>query len=56
MYPPTVGPFIREAVKDHYLGTIPIKSGTRVSINIAANHFKEEFYKNPEIFNPDRWD
>lgn len=41
MYPPTVGLFIREATKDHFLGSIPLKTGTRVTINITANHFKE---------------
>ena len=56
MASPSTGIFKREAVKDHYIGNIPIKKGVIVTINIDSNHFKHEFYKNPEIFNPDRWD
>jgi cytochrome P450 len=43
MYIPS-GIFPREAVKDHYIGIIPIKKGTLVSIEIKTNQFKEEFY------------
>jgi cytochrome P450 family 3 subfamily A len=42
-------------VKDHYIGSIPIKKGTLIGVNVRANHFKEEFYSNPLEFNPERW-
>lgn len=41
MFSPTAGIFMREATKDHYIGSIPIKKGTLVSIKIKPNHFKE---------------
>jgi len=56
MAAPSTGIFKREAVRDHYIGNIPIKKGMILAINMDSNHFKQEFYKNPETFNPDRWD
>ena len=52
---PTSGIFIREAVKDHFLGKIPVKAGMTVKIMIKTNHYKGSFYEHPEQFNPDRW-
>ena len=56
MYGPSAGIFLREAVKDHFIGSIPVKKGVLVSLKIKSNHFKEEFYAHPEVFNPDRWE
>ena len=55
MFSPTTGLFKRVAVKDHYIGSIPIKKGMIVTPNIDSNHFKQEFYKDPQVFDPDRW-
>ena len=55
MHSPTSGIFIREAVKDHFIGKIPIKQGMMVKILIKTNQYKESFYEHPEVFNPDRW-
>lgn len=47
MYSPTAGIFPRVALKDHYIGKIPIKKGLIVTLKIKSNHFKEEFFENP---------
>lgn len=44
MYSPTAGIFARVALKDHYIGKIPIGKGTIVAVKIKPNHFKDEFY------------
>ena len=41
MASPTTGIFKREAVKDHYIGNIPIKKGMIVTVSMNPNHFKE---------------
>jgi cytochrome P450 len=40
MYSPSAGIIPREAVKDHYIGSIPIKKGTLVAVKIKPNQFK----------------
>jgi cytochrome P450 len=55
MYSPAAGIFLRQAVKDHYIGNIPVQKGMIVAIKMNPNHFKEEFYERPEVFDPDRW-
>lgn len=55
MYPPFPTLLTRKAIKDHYLGGIPIKKGFSVSVGLLASHFKEESYDKPLEFNPDRW-
>ena len=40
MYSPNAGLFARVAVKDHYIGKIPVKKGVLVSVKIKPNHFK----------------
>jgi hypothetical protein len=41
MYSPTAGVLPREAVKDDYIGAIPIKKGVFVSVKSKPNHFKD---------------
>lgn len=41
MFSPNDGIFGRVAVSDHYIGKIPIKKGSLLSIKIKPNHFKE---------------
>lgn len=55
MYSPTAGVFPREVIKDHLIGNIPFKKGMIVTIKIKSNHHKDQFYSNPLVFNPDRW-
>jgi hypothetical protein len=47
MYSPTAGIFAREALKDHYLGRIPIKKGAIVSIKLKPNQFNQKFFDSP---------
>lgn len=42
MFPPLTGIFGREAVKDHYIGNIPIKKDMIVIGEIIANHWSKE--------------
>jgi len=56
MYTPVPGLINRECTKDHYIGNIPINSGVVVSVCISGYHFRDEFYQDPEVFNPYRWD
>lgn len=56
MHSPVPGLLNRECTKDHYIGDIPINSGVVVSVCISGYHFRDEFFQNPEVFNPYRWD
>lgn len=56
MYIPTPRILGREAIKDHFLGKIPIKKGVMLTVSIVSRHFDKNIYKDPEVFNPDRWD
>jgi cytochrome P450 len=55
MYSPTSGIAPRIALKDHYLGSIPIKKGVSIAVKIKPCQFNEKYYPNPHEFNPDRW-
>lgn len=48
MYGPVAGLGPRLAVKDHYIDSIPIKKGMMIGVKMRPNHFKEEFYPNPQ--------
>ena len=47
--------FSREVAKDHYLKGVAIKKGTKMNVPIAS-HFKTEYFKDPYIFRPERWE
>lgn len=55
-YPP-VPLLLRRATKDYKIeGTkIVIKKGTRVSIPVLGIHHDPQYYRNPEIFDPERF-
>lgn len=40
MYSPVSVLGLREAIKDHYLGKIPIRKGIQVTAKIVTNHYK----------------
>ena len=54
-FPPAPTLAIRSVVKQHYLGKIPMKKGLQVSLKMLSNQYKEEFWKNPMEFDPERW-
>ena len=56
LYPPFLR-IEREAKSDYQLGDtgITINSGQLVHISIYSIHHNEEFFPNPEIFDPDRF-
>jgi len=55
LYPPAPGIFPRIATKDNELGGINIKKGTVVSAQITSGAFREDCFKEPEKFKPERW-
>ncbi len=55
MYPPA--PRVeRECNKDISYDGIHIKKGMIVSVPVFALHYCEEYYPEPEKFDPDRWE
>ncbi len=56
MYTP--GPFnlIRYAVKDHFINQFKINKGDMSISCFGINSFKEQFFEDPYVFKPDRWD
>lgn len=55
MYGPATGLLPRTTVQDHYLGNVPIRKGTCLSLMIMGIHYSPEFYKEPNCFRPERW-
>jgi len=41
MYGPTAGIFTRNVIKDHFIGSIPVKKDMIISVKIKSNHFKK---------------
>jgi cytochrome P450 len=56
MLPPVPHNMLREALCDHILGDIRILKGDTVSIEILANHYREEVFPDPFDFLPERWE
>ena len=56
MYGPGVHLAPREAIKDNFLGGVPIKKGTMLNVSVFANHYNPEYFKDPFVFRPERWD
>ncbi len=56
MFNSSNGPFLRDAIKDYFNGDKFIKKETRITAITNPNHYKQEFFQNPEVFDPDRWD
>lgn len=55
MYGPGNIILVRQAARDNYVNGLAIKKGTLVTVNPYANHFSEEYFKNPFEFRPERW-
>ncbi|EGR33766.1 hypothetical protein IMG5_039040, partial [Ichthyophthirius multifiliis] len=54
-YGPTNNIMGRIAIKDHYLDNIFIYKGTSLNILSHAIHRNPIYYKDPHVFNPQRW-
>jgi len=53
----TIAPFlIRECDEDTVVKGIQIEKGIQVFFNLEAIHMNEQFYKEPKVFNPHRFD
>ena len=46
----------RSPKTDSYLNGIKIKKNTLISINYFAIHRNRDYYRDPEIFRPERWE
>jgi cytochrome P450 len=55
MWSPAVGILLRVAQRDVNLGPFQIPKGMLVGTNIIGLMHNPKYYKNPEIFNPERW-
>jgi cytochrome P450 len=55
MYGPVNGVFFRVAAEDNYLKDLPITKGTVVSTQPRGNHFNHKYFKDPNVFRPERW-
>ena len=55
MWPPAVGILARVANENMKIGPYEIPKGMCIGTNIIGLMHNEKYYKNPEIFNPDRW-
>nr|QST15042.1 CYP360A2 protein [Diaphanosoma celebensis] len=54
LYPPAPR-LERQCNKDVTYNGIVIRKGVLVSVPVYADHYSEEYYPNPEKFDPDRW-
>jgi len=45
----------RVSLKDHKLGSVNVKKGTLVAINMGMNNYNPNNFENPEKFDPYRW-
>merc|ERR1719414_611771 len=52
---PPIAEHDRFCVKDTVICGVPIKKGTAIQLPIPASHFDEEFFPEPNVFNPDRF-
>jgi cytochrome P450 len=55
MFSPVTGIFFRKSIIDHHLKDIPIPKGMNVVARNRPNFFKEEYFKDPFVFEPERW-
>jgi cytochrome P450 len=54
LYPPVWG-FGREVIQDCEVGGYPMSRGTQLFICPYLNHRDARFFREPEVFEPDRW-
>jgi len=55
LHSPAIGIFERVATKDNMLGKIKVKKGTVVLAYITNGAFRDDYFKDPEKFDPERW-
>lgn len=53
---PGNGIFIRQAEEDNFVCDLPVPKGTTIFIQPMGNHYNPKFYKDPEVFRPERWE
>ena len=53
---PVVMVINRETTKDAKFGKYTIPKNTKIQIDVASIHRNEKYWKNPNLFNPDRYD
>lgn len=55
LWPPAVGVLLRTTRKDIKIGPYEIPKGMLVGTNIIGLMHNPKYYKDPEVFYPDRW-
>lgn len=55
MWPPAVGILTRVVTRDVQLGPFALKKGSNVGTNIIGLMHNPKYYKDPSVFNPERW-
>lgn len=55
MWPPAVGVLARVVNKDVTIGPYQLTKGSFVGTNIIGGCHNPKFWKEPGVFNPDRW-
>lgn len=55
MWPPAVGILARVAKEDITMGPYKITKGSFVGTNIIGGCHNPKYWKNPDVFDPDRW-
>lgn len=54
-WPPAVGILARVAKEDIQIGPYSLPKGACVGTNILGLMHNEKYYKDPEVFDPERW-
>ena len=52
---PPVPLIARKVLKDFYVNDINIPSDTNIIISILGSHLRSDYWENPLLFNPNRW-
>lgn len=55
-YPPIVSTLRESPSNNYYLASYRIPKGTTIAVSYYANHRNPDFWDDPEIFDPNRFD